>query len=772
MTDLYRRLTELPRNRLALLAMDLQKKLDTIEATQSEPIAITGMACNFPGAPDIASFWEMLSEGRDGVSEMPKDRWDVAAHYSPDPEKPGCYYTKHAGFISGHDRFDAAFFGLTPLEATYMDPQHRLLLETAWHALEDAHLTRASLEGTRTGLFVGISTNDYMQHQVRKAPLTDIGPYLGIGNVASTSAGRLSYLLGLNGPSMAVDTACSSSLVALHLACNSLRMGESDAAMAAGVNMMLIPETFIYFSKLRALSPDGRCKTFDASADGYGRGEGCGVVVLKRLSDALAAGDKIIALVAGSDTNHSGRSNGLTVPSGTAQEQVVRRAIEAAGLTPPDIDFVEAHGTGTSLGDPIELHALGAVHRDRQDPLAIGSVKTNIGHLEAAAGIAGIIKSALALNHRALPGTLNFNHPNPHVDWKTTPIRPQTEMRELGEGPRAAGVSSFGFGGTNAHVVLKAAERETALAPKTKAKVPARPHHVLTMSARSASALKTLAEAAAERLTAPGADLASYAHGANRGRDLFEHRLSLRAEDAAEASAKLAAFSAAPSNPGAIHIGQTAPGTSAQGDLLYLFSGQGAQRPEMGRVLYETQPHFACQIDEIGGLMKGRLAKPLKELLFAKSDHLISRTENTQPVLFAYEVALARMLESWGIKPGAVMGHSVGEYAAAHLAGVFSLEDGVEMILARGRLMRELCAEGAMLALACDEATALELLETSGGLASLAAVNSPKDVTLGGDAATIERLAQNAEARGITARQLAVSHAFHSPLMDPALEAF
>ena len=756
-------LTELSPQRLALLALDLQKQLKKVEGAAREPIAIVGMACNLPGAPSVETYWDLLSSGRDAITEMPGDRWDTDAFYSPDPEEPGRYYTRHAGFIEDHDHFDPAFFGLSPLEAHHIDPQHRLLLETTWHALEDAGLPRNALEGRRVGNFVGISTTDYMQYNVRHGQRNEITPFLGTGNSASTAAGRVSYVLGLNGPSMAVDTACSSSLIATHLACQSLRLGESDVAIASGVNLMMIPDTFIYFCKLRALAADGRCKTFDAGADGYGRGEGAGTVILKRLSDARRDGDRIVALIRGSDMNHSGRSNGLTVPSGKAQEAVVRTALANAGMMPNEISFVEAHGTGTSLGDPIELHALGAVHCDRDHKLMIGSAKTNIGHLEAAAGIVGLIKTALSLYHRQLPAHLNLSRPNPHVDWNSILIDPVSRLTPLTAEKLAGGVSSFGFGGSNAHAVLEAADPAPTLSDTS-----SRTAHVLKLSARSATALKRLAE---ETTAAVGSDaaFADYCHSANTGRSDFEHRLSLRAVDGAEAANRLFCWLSSHSTEG---ISANALTVGHASEVAFLFSGQGAQLAGMGKRLYETHPVFRDSIDASSAYIGDRLGVPLPDLLWGTASDQLGDTQMTQPTLFAFEVALARLWMSFGVKPAMVLGHSVGEFAAAHVAGFFNLEDGLELVLARGRLMAELCSTGAMLAASCSEATALALLDGEEAEASIAAINSPNGIVLSGSFEAVDRMVAKAEIKGLRTKRLDVSHAFHSPLMEPALDAF
>ena len=728
------------------------------------------MGCRFPGAPSPDAYWDLLSTGRDAVREIPPDRWNIDRYFSSDPDAPGKMYTRHGSFIEHPDLFDAQFFGISPREANALDPQQRLLLEVTWEALEDAFIPPASLEGSRTGVFVGLSTNDYLQYGCRYGTLESTDAYAGTGCSPSVACGRLSYTLGLAGPSCAVDTACSSSLVALHLAAMSLRRGDCDLALAGGVNLMLLPGPFIYFSKLRALSPDGRCKTFDASANGYGRGEGCGVVALKRLSDAVANNDRIAAVIRGSAVNHDGRSNGLTVPSGLAQEAVVREALADARLSAAEIGYVEAHGTGTPLGDPIELHALGNVHRGRPTPLLVGSAKTNFGHLEAAAGIAGVIKTAMILSHRQIPAHLHLSQPSPYIDWDNLPIETPVERTQFPAtaGRPMAGVSSFGFGGTNAHVILEAAPDAQSVAREYE-----RSAHVMCLSAKNEDALRELAQRTSQHLaTDVAGSFADACHSANAGRSHFDHRLAVRAADARECRETLADFvESRPSDR--LETARLKP--RAEASVAFLFTGQGAQYHGMGRELYDTAPRFRDAIVQCEQILGDRLGIALTDLLWGEESarhHLLDRTEHTQPALFALEYALGQLWLEWGVQPRAAVGHSVGEYAAACLAGVFSLEDGLELISSRGRLMRELCGPGSMAALECDGDMALTAIEGYEDRVSIAAFNGPRNTVISGDDDAMERLLRRLSDEGVKARRLKVSHAFHSPMMEPMLEAF
>ena len=730
-----------------------------------DPIAIVGMACRFPGGANTPElFWDLLAEGRDGVSEVPSDRWDVNAFFDPDPDCPGKSYSKWGGFLKGVDlqSFDAAFFKMPPREARALDPQHRLLLEVTWEALENAGYAPADLKNEPVGVFLGISTDDYKLHHLMGADLGGIDAYSALGSMYSSAGGRLSYLLGLQGPNISVDTACSSSLVALHLACQSLRSGESGASIVAGVNVMLSPNLFVYFSKLGALSPSGRCRTFDAAADGYTRGEGCGVLVLKRLPDAIEHGDRILAIVKGTAVNQDGASSSFTAPNGVAQQEVIRRALKAAGAQPDDVGYIEAHGTGTPLGDPIELGALSAVFaKGRQSPLMVGSVKTNIGHLEAGAGIAGIMKIILALQHRCIPPHLHFEQLNPHVTGRdlciTIPTKPTPWPAS---GHRLAGISSFGFSGTNTHVLIGEAP---SLPPESPAESGI---SLLTISAANAESLKQLTGAWKD-FNPADSSFADMCFTANTGRNHFKHRQAILAGDWPEARQKLAAVHAAWGQRERHH-------GKAKGKLAFLFGGQGLQYPEMGRKLYEKSPEFKRRIDECDRLLKAQFGCSILETHFQEGLTVtdFARAEATQTTIFALEYALASLWMSWGIYPGMLLGHSLGEYAAACLAGVFSLEDGLRLVYQRAVLMSRLPSGGAMAALHCDEATARKAIETHGAELEVAAVNAPQLTVVSGEKKALGTVCAALRRQDVKYDGLTVSHAFHSASIEPAIAAF
>ena len=687
------RVEQLSASQRMLLALDdAVKKLEAVENAKTEPIAIVGMSCRFPGgANDPEKYWQLLSDGVDAITEVPPLRWHLDDHYDPNPDTAGKMYTRYGGFLDQVDQFDAQFFGISPREAVRIDPQQRLLLEVSWEALEKAGLIPNQLAVSQTGVFVGITTNDYARLLMPAGNLEQIDAYYLTGNPLNAVAGRLSYTLGLQGPCMAIDTACSSSLVAVHLACQSLRNEECDRALAGGVNLILSPENTIALSQAKMMAPNGRCKTFDAEADGIVRGEGCGVLVLKRLKDAVAEGDNILAVIRGSAVNQDGASSGFTVPNKSAQEALIRQALSRAKVEPSAVDYIEAHGTGTSLGDPIEVRALGAVlgkGRCATQPLLIGSVKTNIGHLESAAGVAGLIKVVLSLQHQQIPAHLHFQQPSPYINWDELPISVTTQATpwHRGEKPRIAGVSAFGASGTNAHVVLE--EAPTQKIPESVD----RPWHLLTVSAKSKEALEELAASYQQHLAAnPALALGDICHTSNTGRGQFKHRLTVLASSTTDASAKLAAFCRGEEVP-EILSGQA---RTKLPKIAFLFTGQGSQYVGMGKQLYEQSPVFRAEIDHCAQILDTQLDKSLLSVL---DSSLIDQTAYTQPALFALEYALFQLWKSWGIVPSVVMGHSVGEYVAACVAGVFSLEDGLKLIAARGRLMQQLPQSGQMVA--------------------------------------------------------------------------
>jgi len=752
---------------------ELQAKLDVSERSRHEPIAIVGVGCRFPGADTPEAYWGMLRDGVDAVSQVPAERWDIERWFDPDPSAPGKTYTRWGGFLRDCDKFDSHFFGVAPREAVRMDPQHRLLLEVAWQALENAGQSPERLRGSQTGVYVGITTSEYMQLHTQRLAATELDAYLAPGNTSNACAGRVSYLLGLHGPSMAVDTACSSSLVAVHLACQSLRTGDCDLALAGGVNLILVPETFVCFSKWGMMAKDGRCKTFDAAADGFVRGEGSGVVVLKRLRDALAEGDDVMAVIRGTAVNQDGPSSGLSVPNGRAQEAVIRRALADAGLDPGDVSYVEAHGTGTSLGDPIEVEALGAVYgagHSHDRPLLIGSVKTNLGHLEASAGVAGLIKVVLSLQQREIPPHLHFKQGNPHIPWGRLPVSVPTQRTPWPDTPtrHLAGVSAFGFSGTNVHLIVEGAPpRQVVERPGA----PERPLHVLCLSGKGAPALIESAQRMEAFLAArTDASLANVAYSANVGRSHFSHRLAVVADSAEDARTALAAFAAGRPAAG-VATGQLPAGRPR---LAFLFTGQGAQYAGMGRQLYETQPSFRAALERCDQLLRPHLERPLLSVIFApdESVSLLDETAYTQPALFALEYALCELWRSWGVEPAAVLGHSVGEYAAACVAGVFSLEDGLSLIAERARLMQALPRDGGMAALQASEQKVTAALRPYLATLSMAAVNGPDNVVVSGRREALDRVIEELGRDGIKASRLSVSHAFHSPLMEPMLAAF
>lgn len=774
---------------IAQLSTEKRSLLASMLRPEPDPIAVVGIGCRFPGgahSPD--SFWDLLRDGRDGLVEIPADRWELDGFYDPDPGATDKSYVRVGGFLSDISRFDADFFGIAPREALRMDPQQRLLLEVTWEALEDAGQANLNLQATAghpTGVFVGMTNNQHILRQVMADRDFYRDPFAGIGSDSSAAAGRVAYTFNFQGPTVSLDTACSSSLVALHLACQSLRNKECERAVVGGVYAIMMPQSFIVSCRMGMLSPDGRCKTFDARADGYGLGEGCGIVVLKRLNDALAAGDNVRAIIRGSAVNEDGRSNGLTAPNGLAQQAVIRRALHNANVAPHQVSYVEAHGTGTALGDPIELESLQTVlgaDRPAGHPLYIGAVKTNLGHLYPAAGIAGFIKTVLALQHKAIPQHLHFEQPNAAVPWDAQIRVPQrlTPWPAVAE-RRIAGVSAFGWSGTNAHVIVEETD-----APRSDE--PRRPYFLMPLSARTPEALEAATAGLQRHLQQnPDASLADVAYTLQTGRRPFAHRRVFACRSRAEA---LQALSGAPT---ARRFDGIRPAATSR--VIFLFSGVGDHYPGMGRELYETEPLFRERVDACCDFLQPLLGVDLRRHLFppqaaAAKEHTsvdlrrmaagararaangypgvdesgLARTEFAQPAVFVIEYALACLLQSWGIRPDAVAGHSLGEYVAACVAGLFSLQDALTLVARRAQLIQSL-PPGRMLAVALP-AKALRLYLDEE--VTLAVHNGAEMCTVAGPPQAIERLRQRLAQKEIACRLLETPHAFHSLMMAPA----
>lgn len=757
------KLEELSREALIAELQQAERRLEATIERAHAPIAIVGMACRFPGARTLQEFWALQRDGKDAIGPVPRGRWSTEAWYDPDPSAPGKMSVREGGFIEGVELFDADFFNISPREARALDPQQRLLLEVAWEALENAGIAPDRLGGQPAGVFIGLRESEYFntvgRHDVRHAEL-----YVGTGNALSTAAGRISFTLGLTGPAISVDTACSSSLVAVHLAVQSLRRGESRLALVGGVNVLLDPLGMVSLSKGGMLSPDSRCKTFAAGANGYVRSEGAAMVVLKPLVDAEADGDRVLGLILGAAVNQDGQSGGLTVPYGPAQEAVIRAALSDARVSPSEVSYVEAHGTGTALGDPIEMGAIDRVFRGRKAPLAVGTIKTNIGHLETAAGIAGLVRTILALQEKTIPGILHLKTKSPHIPWgEICTTVPERAEAWVPSGPRRiAGVSSFGFSGTNAHLIV--AEAPAALIQEEPPK-----EDLMFLSAKSEAALAELIrDRAMELPRLEDARFADACFTSRAGRAALEHRLAVTAADLGDLKKRLDRAAAGAELPGLFR-------GRAAGDpppIAFLYTGQGAQHAGMGQDLAHSSPIFRRALEEAEAALAPHLPGSLFDRMWGAASAELSETHWAQPALFALEVALAALWKSYGITPAVVLGHSVGELAAAVTAGLLSLEQGARIVAARGLAMTEHCPPGAMITVFGPKEAVEPVVAAQGGAAAISGYNGPANLTVAGTSAALEAISLALGQAGLSTRKVVASRAFHTPEMAPMLPAF
>lgn len=745
-----------------------------------DKIAIVGMSCRFPGgANSIDEYWDLLINGDDGVSDVPENRWALEKYYDEDKNAPGKMYTKKGGFLDiDIDEFDAGFFNISPKEAQALDPQQRMLLELTWEAFENANMDITKYNGSNTGVYVGMSNNEYNLAQLYSGELSRIGAYALTGSCFSTACGRVSYTFGFEGPCITVDTACSSTLTALHLAATAIQAGEADMQVVAGINLMESPSTHIGFSKLQAISEDGRSKAFDANANGYGRGEGGGVIILKRLSEAIKDQNEILGVIRGSGLNQDGKSNGLTAPNGEAQAKLIRKTLQNANMSPLDVDYIEMHGTGTKLGDPIEVEAVGETYgkgRSSSNKLKIGSVKSNIGHLEASAGIASIIKVLLSMKHDTIPANLHFQTPNPFINWEEANAEVISEhtLWKKESGLRAAAINGFGFGGSNAHVIIE--EYQSKQLPLSETNRTDGIDYVLKVSAKSEKSLKTLVEKYYTLIKeADESKFEDIVYSANIGRADLDYRFAVSGADRDMLLERMERYLQEGYAEGAVDNTNNPQMMQKDRKVVFMFTGQGSQYVQMGKLLYDTNAVFTEAFDTCDKLFKPYLLKSIKDLIYGEQadGQVIEQTVYAQPLIFAIEYALCKMWKSFGVTPEIVMGHSIGEYAAAVAAEMMTLEDAVKLVSIRGRLMDMAPGHGKMATIFAEEERVLRLLEGYEETVCIAAINAKESCVISGQAEDVEKVAAKAADKGIRVQTLKVSHAFHSMLMEPILEDF
>ena len=747
----------------------LSNRVEKLEYAANEAIAIIGIGCRFPGGvSDTATYWNLLTAGQDAISEVPPNRWNLEEWFDEDPDTPGKMYSRWGGFLDNLDEFDPAFFGISPLEAKSIDPQQRLLLEVSWEALENAGMTKQALFNSNTGVYVGLYGAEYQTLAVKDAE--KLNAYSFLGTLHSATAGRLSYWLGLKGPNIAIDTACSSSLVSVHMAVQALRNSECSMALAGGVNMILSPEGTVYLSQLKGLSPTGRCHAFSAAGDGFVRSEGCGMVVLKRLSDAQQDGDHILALIKGSAVNQDGQSNGFTAPNGPSQQAVIRKALQQAAIEPQQVDYIEAHGTGTPLGDPIEVHALAKVlseNREAHKPIKIGSVKSNIGHTEAAAGIAGLIKVVLCLQHQQIPPSIHFDQPNPHIQWEDIPVqvvRQLSPWKRSDEKPRIAGLSGFGLSGTNAHIILE----EAPLAPtdEDKTALPPRQQQLFVLSANEEAALLMQAQQLIQLIQKqPDIQPQALAYNLANHRSHFPFRVAFIAQDIPDLLQALQDFTEQKDSP-ALSSGLNSPSSNEKQPSSSLVAEHNIpswennsinRKPSSNRLLINAarSPINIMPLD-------------LLDIIFAQPDSeqekLLHRIDYMQPALFAYQYAMYQLWSAWGIHPQVLIGHSLGEIVAACVAGLFSLEDGIKLICYRGMLMQSLPPGGAMLSLQAPAEEVQNIIQKyPSNKVAIGVINGPLQTVVSGQKDTVIEIQKIFDKQQVKTKILQVSHASHSP---------